>query len=166
MPRGYTVVVPLCLFAVSHNQHIHRCHSEHVFALFPNDIFTFLHRNDSPPENSLWKCDPHAGWESHFSKQSKKVKHAWAAQMPKDAKSFGNVQGTCCSSILAAEVLKNQNWHSHAARGSTKIMLPTEHGDRIFKICNTPSAKMQILTDVLCKNWIRNNWLETSNIAI
>ena len=117
--RGSIVVVGVVVIEVwphcRHSIALVRCHtqptlwsllSEHGFALFSYDILTFLHRNNSPPEISLWKCDPHAGWESHFSKQSKKVKHAWAAQMPKDAKSFGNFQETSFSSILAAEVLK------------------------------------------------------------
>ena len=130
MPRGYTVVVPLRLFAVSHNQHIHRCHSEHVFALFPNDIFTYLHRYDSPPENSLWKFDPHAGWESQFSKQFKTVTRAWTAKIAKRVLSFCKFQEISFSGILTAEVLKKadlalprsmgirKNNASHRARGS------------------------------------------------
>ena len=37
----------------THNQHFDLCYSEHGFALFSNDILTFLHRNNSPPEISL-----------------------------------------------------------------------------------------------------------------
>ena len=167
MPRGHTVVVPLRLFAVTHDQHIDRCHSEHVFAMFSNDIFTFLHRSNSPPENSLWKCDPHAGWESHFLKQTKKVTHAWTAQMAKLAISFGNCLGNMFfSSILTAEVLKNAKLALPRSTGINKKTLPTEHGDYIFNICNTPSARMRILTNALCKNWCPNAPYETSKIAI
>ena len=71
-PHGRTVVSPLRLSAVTHDAHFDRRIYEREFALFCNDILTFLHRGNSPPENSCWKCDPHAGWESHFSKQAKK----------------------------------------------------------------------------------------------
>ena len=87
-PHGRTVVSPLRLFAATHDPHIDRRCSARGFGLFPNDILTFPHRGNSPPENSCWKCDPHAGWESHFSKQAKKVKRVWAAQISKVAMSF------------------------------------------------------------------------------
>ena len=105
-PHGRTVVSPLRLSAVTHDPHFDRRISEREFALFCNDILTFLHRGNSPPGNSCWKCDPHAGWESHFSKQAKKVKRAWTARTTKVVISFGYCQETMFSSILTAEVLK------------------------------------------------------------
>ena len=61
---------------------------------------------------------------------------------------------------------KKREKHSHAARGSKQKTLPTEHGDHIFNICNTPSAIMPILTNALCKNWCPNGAYEISKIAI
>ena len=102
--------------------HLPTIHFENVIpALGGNHIFwnkqKQRRRNNSTPENSFWKRDPHAGWESHFSKQSKKVKHTWTAQMPNVVKSFWNFQETCFSSIIAAEVLKK-----------TKLALPRSTG--------------------------------------
>ena len=72
--------------------------------------------------------------------------------MSKDVKSFGNFQETNVSGILAAKVLKKSKLALPRSTGIKKKTLPTEHGDHIFKICNTPSARMQNLTDALCKN--------------
>ena len=126
------------------------CYSEHDFALFPNDISTFLHRNNSPPENSLWKCDPHAGCESHFSKQSKKVKHALTAQTSNVVKSLGDVQETCFSTMLAAEGLNKPKLALPRSMGIKQIMLPTEHGDHTSGIRNPIQREnVQIATHAL-----------------
>ena len=58
---GNTVVIPLRLLAVIRNQDFDLCYAQRDFALLSNEISTFLHRRNSPPENSFKKCDPHAG---------------------------------------------------------------------------------------------------------
>ena len=64
-----------------------------VLTLGGNNVFeikqTNMRRSNSPPENVVWKCDPHAWRKSHFWEQAKKVKHAWIDHTPKVAKSFG-----------------------------------------------------------------------------
>ena len=86
-----------------------------------NHIFeskqTNLRRSNSPPEKSFWKSDPHAGWESHFWKQAKKVKYAWIDHTP-----------SC--KILWLFLENHVFEHSHR-RGveKSRIDTPTQHGD-------------------------------------
>ena len=44
-------------------------------------------------------------------------------------------------SVFTQEVLKKRNIDPHAGREAKKIMIPTQHGDRNFVVCNTPSAR-------------------------
>ena len=48
---GNTVVIPLRLLAVIHNQHFDLCYSECKFVMFSAEFSTFMHRSNSPPEN-------------------------------------------------------------------------------------------------------------------
>ena len=45
--------------------------------------------------------------------------------------------------------------------GDKTNTLPIEHGDAIFNICNTPSARTPLLKMVLCKIWCENAPYET-----
>ena len=96
----------------------------------------------------------------------KNTTHAWTTQMAKLAISMGNVQETHFSIILTAEALKISKFALPRSTGIKKEILSNEHGDHIFKICNTPNARMSILTNVLCKNWCPNATFEILSIAI
>ena len=127
------------------------------------------HRNKSSMENEIQKDDPRAGWEADICKSSKTVGRHAAPVHSKQSKSMW-IMWRFSEKLFVKHShcrgWKKLNWRPHGAGEQQQIMLPTEHGDHICHVCNTPSARTQVFICACCKGLCPHSEFETSKTAI